>query len=159
MKKILNLLAVSILGILVSACATFINGSDQTTNFTSNPSGASIVIKNANGVNVGNYTTPTRVKLERGNGYFKAQKYTIEVTKQGYKTVSFELNSRLSGWYLAGNLVYGGFIGWLVFDPITGAMYVLKPEGEGVSGNDKEVVITLIEDLTDEQRSKLTKIK
>jgi hypothetical protein len=37
------------------------------------------------------------------------------------------LHSSVSGWYF-GNVVFGGLIGMLIVDPLTGAMYNLTPE-------------------------------
>jgi len=31
-------------------------------------------------------------------------------------------------WYLAGNIVFGGIAGWLIVDPLTGAMWRLSPK-------------------------------
>ena len=32
----------------------------------------------------------------------------------------------VSGWYAGGNLFFGGLIGYLIVDPMTGAMWTLK---------------------------------
>ena len=37
-----------------------------------------------------------------------------------------KLDSSLSGWYF-GNIIFGGLIGMLIVDPVTGAMYNLTP--------------------------------
>lgn len=34
----------------------------------------------------------------------------------------------MNGWYLAGNILLGGLIGWIIVDPITGGMWTLSPE-------------------------------
>jgi len=34
----------------------------------------------------------------------------------------------VGGWYIAGNILVGGLIGWFIVDPITGAMWNLEPE-------------------------------
>ena len=40
------------------------------------------------------------------------------------------MQSNLNGWYLAGNLLFFRlcFIGWLIVDPATGAMWTLSPD-------------------------------
>lgn len=32
-----------------------------------------------------------------------------------------------AGWYIAGNLLVGGILGWLIVDPLSGAMWTLSP--------------------------------
>ena len=48
------------------------------------------------------------------------------------------MSSRINGWYV-GNIVFGGFIGWLIVDPLTGAMWTL--DTEHVSGTFAERVV------------------
>jgi hypothetical protein len=45
----------------------------------------------------------------------------------GYDSAEVNLDSSVSGWYF-GNLLFGGVIGMLIVDPLTGAMYNLTPE-------------------------------
>ncbi len=73
--------------------------------------------------------TPTTVSLKRGSSYFQGASYRIEVEKKGYAKKQFQITSTLNaGWYIIGNLFIGGWIGWLIVDPITGAMWNLSPE-------------------------------
>ena len=44
-----------------------------------------------------------------------------------HATAEVNLTSSVSGWYFA-NLVFGGGIGMLIVDPLTGAMYNLSPD-------------------------------
>jgi hypothetical protein len=43
------------------------------------------------------------------------------------------LQGRTGGWYLGGNLLFGGSIGYLIVDPVTGAMWTLAPEDINVT--------------------------
>jgi hypothetical protein len=45
----------------------------------------------------------------------------------GYASTEVRLDSAVSGWYW-GNFAFGGLLGMLVVDPLTGAMYNLTPE-------------------------------
>ena len=45
----------------------------------------------------------------------------------GYSPTEVKLDSSVSGWYF-GNLLFGGLIGMLIVDPLTGAMFNLTPE-------------------------------
>jgi len=75
-----------------------------------------------------NATTPHTATLERGAGYFKPTEYRVVVEKEGYDKKEVTIKGTVSGWYLAGNLLFGGVIGWLIVDPLTGAMYRLPKE-------------------------------
>jgi len=62
------------------------------------------------------------VQLKSGAGFFQRAKYTIKFTKPGFATQTIPLEASVNGWYF-GNLVFGGWIGMLIVDPATGAMY------------------------------------
>ncbi|NDJ26556.1 hypothetical protein DMB95_01090 [Campylobacter sp. MIT 12-8780] len=158
MRKIAKFFALATLGIGISACSTIINGTTQKMTFESNPSSASIEIKTSGGISIGKYTTPASVTLERGRGYFTPQEYKVLVSKPGYKDVEFNITHRVSGWYIAGNLIFGGLLGWLVVDPITGAVYILEAEGSNITSDGDTITISLLEELSLEQQSKLQRI-
>jgi hypothetical protein len=60
-------------------------------------------------------------------GYFKGQNYRLEFELPGHAPAEVHLDSSVSGWYF-GNLAFGGLIGMLIVDPLTGAMFNLSPE-------------------------------
>jgi hypothetical protein len=91
---------------------------------TSQPNGASVVVKNSQGKEVFSGVTPTSVTLSSKKAYFKGESYTLEFSKDGFNATTYELNPSMNGWYL-GNIVFGGLIGMLIVDPMTGAMYKL----------------------------------
>jgi len=67
----------------------------------------------------------------------------------------------ISGWYW-GNILFGGLIGMLIVDPITGAMYKL-PKNTNVSldGNSQasnEIKVISLDDLSQSQKSQLIRI-
>ena len=70
--------------------------------------------------------------LEKSDGYFQNATYNLEVSLDGYQTQVIPLKSSLNGgWYFAGNIVFGGFIGWLIVDPLTGGMWAFEtPNGQ-----------------------------
>jgi hypothetical protein len=67
------------------------------------------------------------VNLIRSTGYFVGANYTVEISKPGYASQTIEITSRVSGWYF-GNFGFGGPIGLLIVDPVTGGMFSLTPE-------------------------------
>ena len=100
-------------------CASIVSSSEWPVTIQSNPTGQSVVVKDEEGVSIHNGTTPMTVTLSSHEGYFCGADYTIDCNGN-----STPLNSRLNGWY-AGNIIFGGLIGILIVDPLTGAMWRL----------------------------------
>ena len=71
--------------------------------------------------------SPATMTLPASVGYFQKAEYIITVYAPGREPYQQRLNYRLDGWYF-GNIIFGGLIGQLVVDPLTGAMF--KPEEE-----------------------------
>jgi len=126
MKRILLL---TLVGFIFVSCASIIKGGDQQIPITSEPSGASLVIYDIRaGTEVARGTSPYTVTLKRGSGYFKKGKYRVVLEKSGYKQKEVMIEGTANGWYIGGNIIFGGLIGWFIVDPITGAMWTLKPD-------------------------------
>lgn len=51
--------------------------------------------------------------------------YMVTFDLPGYAQHTEAIEYKLNGWYW-GNLVFGGFIGFLIVDPATGAMYKIR---------------------------------
>lgn len=99
----------------ISSCATIISGSRQMVEIDSDPIAATVYI---NEIEIGK--TPVKENLKRD------QEYQLVLKMEGYKTYEAKLERKFNAWYI-GNIAFGGFVG-LIVDPITGAMYKLKPE-------------------------------
>ena len=69
--------------------------------------------------------TPTTLTLKAGAGFFNGETYTVSA-QDG--SASATLESGVDGWYVLGNLVFGGLLGYLIIDPATGAMFTLPEE-------------------------------
>ena len=106
----------------LSSCATIISGSRQNVEIASEPSAAKVYI---NEIEIG--TTPIQQNLKRN------QEYNLMLKLDGYATYETKLEKKFNAWYI-GNIAFGGLIG-IIIDPITGAMYKLKPEE--INGNPK----------------------
>ncbi|PLX43927.1 MAG: hypothetical protein C0609_06855 [Deltaproteobacteria bacterium] len=120
---------VVIFSITLTSCATIMGDKSQTIGLKSTPGGATVKIVDENSSEVFVGETPTTVTLEKSDGsYWGGKRYSIEVTKTGYETMHFEVKATANGWYLFGNLLFGGIIGWFIIDPFSGAMYNLTPE-------------------------------
>jgi hypothetical protein len=129
-----SVLHLVLIGVLGAGCASIIKGYEQSVTFKSDPSEAKLIItdvREEKNIHVG--TTPFTTSLKRGAGYFKKARYKVTVEKPGYGKEEVALEGTPGGWYLAGNLLFGGLIGWLIVDPATGAMWTLDPEEVNVS--------------------------
>ncbi len=156
MKKLL--LSAVMGATLLSGCATIVSESSYPVAILSDPSHAEFSIQNRAGYVVSRGLTPQVVTLKAGAGYFKKEHYTITFKKTGFSTKSISLRPSVDGWYIGGNLVFGGFIGWLIVDPLTGAMYKLPEQVRIDLGEPTGLNIMTLESLTPSQREKLIKI-
>lgn len=134
MRSINWLLSIGLSGLLVvtSNCASIMGKSQYPVNITSEPDKASISIVDEEGKEVYSGTTPTVVTLATKAGYFRGKTYTVTFSKDGYAKHTAEIRRSVSKWYIYGNFVFGGLIGWLIVDPVTGAMWTLD---QNISAN------------------------
>ena len=126
-------IALVFVALVATGCASITTGSEQKVSFKSEPSEAKVVItdvRNGKQIHVG--STPFTTSLKRGGGYFKKAKYAVTFEKPGYNTEAITLEGRPGGWYLGGNVIFGG-MGWLIVDPATGAMWTLEPADVSVT--------------------------
>jgi len=156
MKKTVYLLALS--ATLLGGCATIVGDKTQLVPISSTPSDASILITDENGVQVFKGLTPTSVMLQKSDGsYWGKKSFTVNISKEGYETQVIPITAHANGWYIGGNFIFGGLIGWFIIDPLNGAMYTLSPEqiaatlGKKVAHNnsatDGSISIVLIQDV------------
>lgn len=126
MKKII----VAILPLLaLTGCASIVGEKSQTVQINSTPSGANFLIKDDSGKAVTEGKTPQSVSLQKSDGsYFGKKEYQITFSKDGFQPVTLPIKSSANGWYIGGNILLGGLIGWLVVDPFNGGMYTLSPK-------------------------------
>ncbi|MBK8575462.1 MAG: hypothetical protein IPN90_07245 [Elusimicrobia bacterium] len=115
---------------MLTGCATIFGKSGpQSINIESDPSQAKVVIVSTKkNEKVFEGSTPAMVKLEKKEGYFSGRRYEVTISKPGFQDSVVFISPKLGGWYLAGNFVFGGLIGWLIVDPATGAMWNLSPK-------------------------------
>ena len=119
-----NLAAVLALPLLLAGCATIVSHSSWPVSLTSTPDGATVEVVDEKGAVIHRATTPCLVTLSSYGGYFSGADYTVQCRKAGSADAAAPLHTRFNGWYL-GNLVFGGLLGILVVDPLTGAMWRL----------------------------------
>jgi hypothetical protein len=112
--------------VMLSGCASIVHSGNREIPVASNPPGAKVTIFNRDNLQVAANTTPFVANLDPKYGYFKGQTYRVVFDMPGYYRTEVNLKPTLSGWYF-GNIVFGGLIGMLIVDPITGSMYNLSP--------------------------------
>ena len=167
MKKRIFTLVLS--ATLLGGCATIIGDKTQLVPISSTPSEASILITDEKGVQVFKGLTPTSVTLQKSDGsYWGKKSFTVEITKAGYEKQVIPVTASANGWYIGGNIIFGGLIGWFIVDPLNGAMYTLSPEqittalGEKVAHNnsatDGSISIVLLQDVPSSLRNQMKKM-
>lgn len=129
MKKIFLIISCGIISIFLASCATIMRDNYQAISINANTEKVNIKITDKTGSTVFEGQTPTTITLKTSkSGYFNPQKYTITASKDGYKTQTTVIDWHVSGWYYVGNLVFGGLLGYLIIDPISGDMYYLDDQ-------------------------------
>jgi len=108
------------------SCATVLHrGGPEPVTITSEPPEANVTITNLwTRRRILQATTPVVAPLARHAGYMRPARYEIVVEKPGYQLYVIILQAELEKQYF-GNFVAGGPLGFLVIDPLTGAMYAL----------------------------------
>ncbi len=133
MKKLFAALAAFGL-VLATGCATIVGDKTQLMAISSTPDRANIKITDEHGMDIYEGMTPTTVTLQKGDGtYFGGKTYTVTISKDGFNSTVITINHNANGWYIFGNIIFGGLIGWLIVDPLTGAMYTLNPQSVNAS--------------------------
>ncbi len=153
---------------LIAGCATIVGQSTHLLPIASTPSDAAVVITDEKGAEIFKGTTPTQVTLAKSDGsYFGGKAYTVKISKDGFQTQSIPVESHVNGWYIGGNLVFGGLIGWLIVDPLNGGMYNLTPEtiastlSTTTAHNNMSrdgIAVMLLQDVPPELRGKMVRI-
>lgn len=164
MSRVTKLVVLFVLCVVfLAGCATIVSKSDYPVSISSQPQGAEITITNRAGAKVYSGKTPTTLNLTAGAGYFKGENYTVTFKKDGYNPHTAQISRGVDGWYLAGNIIFGGLIGWLIVDPITGAMWTLENlhvdlTSSQTSSAENEIRIVTIDQVPKQLLSKMKKI-
>jgi hypothetical protein len=150
----------------VSGCATIVHSGPRNIPIASTPAGAKVSIYDRSNSLVMTNTTPFVAPLNTKFGYFRSQNYRLVFEMPGYNRAEINLDSTVSGWYF-GNLLFGGVIGMLIVDPLTGAMYNLTPEKieQPMSASQAELIrngrglmIVLASETTQHERADMVRV-
>lgn len=168
-KKTVLHAALAISATALGGCATIVGDANQLMPVSSTPSEASISIIDERGAEVFKGATPTTVTLQKSDGsYWGKKSYSVKISKPGFETQTIPVTASANGWYIAGNLVFGGLIGWFIVDPFNGKMYNLSPEtinatlptkaAHNNSASNGGIAIMLIQDVPAELRGKMVQL-
>jgi hypothetical protein len=169
--RLINCLLVVVLVVVCSACATIVGQPTQTLPISSAPSEASITVVDETGVEVFKGATPTSVTLQKSTGkYWGKKSFTVTISKPGFQSQVIPVTASANGWYIAGNFVFGGLIGWFIVDPLNGNMYTLSPDAVAGSlataksahnntARDGSIAVMLIEDVPAALRSQMVSVR
>jgi len=121
-----SMMAVVIIAITcTSGCSTIVSDSTYDVRIDSYPRGADYLITDKKGREVGRGETPDLVKLKAGAGYFQSNEFNVDFSKDGYNPSTQSIDTGFDGWYI-GNFIFGGWPGFLLVDPLTGAMWTVE---------------------------------
>jgi hypothetical protein len=163
---IISALVLSFAVLLAGGCASIVHSGNRSININTEPVGAKATMSKPDGTVVSVQTTPCTFSLDPKRGYFKGQDYTLMLELKGYKTTEVAFHHELSGWYF-GNIVFGGLIGMVIVDPITGSMWNITPDkiDQPLSSSQaalirehKGFVVVLVSQITDSERKQMVRI-
>jgi len=166
--------------VLLTGCATIVGSDSQSMSISSTPDKATIKIIDETGQQTFEGTAPATVTLAKSSGrYFGGKTYTVTVSKDGFTSEVFVINHHANGWYMFGNIMLGGIIGYVVVDPFHGGMYTLSPDSveavlsattsapaaatatqkTGIKYKDGALYVTLLQDVPADLRGHLVRVK
>ena len=97
----------------LGGCASIVGEREQAITINSTPDHANITITDERDQAIFEGTTPTSVTLKKADGsYFGGKDYVVTISKEGFESRSIDIESHPNGWYVGGNLLFGGLIGW-----------------------------------------------
>ncbi|HUQ96637.1 MAG TPA: hypothetical protein VM010_03160 [Chitinophagaceae bacterium] len=163
MKNLPLCLALAILS--CASCATIVSKTKYPIRIESLPEKASVIVTDRKGKEVYAGLTPAIITLRSGAGFFQKAIYTITFNKAGFKERTIDVSATLNGWYF-GNILFGGFLGFLIVDPATGAMYRINEvavaetleETKDVSLQQHSLTIRDINTIPESWKKKLIKL-
>lgn len=152
--------------LIFSNCATIVSKSSYPVSIDTSPEGAQVTITDKKGIEIFKGKTPTVVRLKSGAGFFSRAQYQVKLSAKGYDEQVIPVSFKLNAWYM-GNVVFGGLIGLLIVDPISGAMWKIDKGSDAifatlarstVSVTEPTLKIMDIKDLPEYLRSSLVRV-
>lgn len=123
-----RLLSAALVAFVLPSCATIVSDAQTLLHIDSNASQARVRILDRERRPVFEGTTPCRVEVENGAGYWRGAQYVVEVEKEGFHSRRIEVDTEVHPAYFGNALLPGGLIGSLLIDPLSGAMFALTQD-------------------------------
>lgn len=117
---------------MFSNCATIVSKSSYPVSIETNPSGVQVSITDKKGKEIYRGKSPTALKLKSGAGFFSRAEYQVKLFEKGYDVKVIPVTFKLNAWYF-GNIIFGGFLGMLIVDPASGAMWRIERQSEDIN--------------------------
>ena len=132
--KISKYITLFVIALSATSCASIVTQSVYPVDFNSDPQGAALTVENRDGRVVYSGRTPATVWLEPSAGYMRPEHYKVTYLQPGGEPVTTSIDARIDGWYFA-NLLWmpAAWVGMLLIDPLTGAMWKIPPGSETIS--------------------------
>lgn len=111
---------------ITTGCASLLGSPIHNVRIDSTPQNAQFSIVDEQGEQVAEGVTPDLVKLHTSGAPFKAARYYVNFNHKDYPVKTESVKGRISGYYYLN--IFFGYIGALIYDPYTGAMYKLPDE-------------------------------
>jgi hypothetical protein len=108
-----------------TGCASIISGRTSQVKIDSHPAGAHVSVRDHEGSQVAQASTPATIELKRGRTWLRPARYTATISKPGYQSARVPIRSTLNPWVF-GNIFLGGPVG-LAVDGTTGAGWTPNP--------------------------------
>ena len=147
-----------------SSCASIVSRTNYPVNIRTEPKKSTVIITDRKGREVFNGQSPVTVNLKSGAGYFQKAEYEVKISSPGYSEKIVNIYFQLNGWYF-GNVIFGGFIGMLIVDPATGAMWRIvnpvineTPIPAGLNSSIPTLNILDVSNVSEEVKTKLIRI-
>lgn len=126
-------------GFLFSSCATIGGSGICQIAVSSVPDSVDIQVYDKQGQLICTTTTPDTLELRTSRAYFKRAEYSIQASKEGYQSKLQPLHFELNKIYISNAyLLFFMPVGFLLVDPISGAMWVPYEENIQINLNTKD---------------------
>ena len=125
----IKIIANMVMGLFIlTGCASIVSNSEWPVKIKSIPDQANVSITDAKvSKEIFKGKTPVNLVLSSHGGYFRGKTYIVQVSKEGFSMETIEIQSVVNGWYM-GNFIFGHIPGFMIVDPLTGAMWTLEPK-------------------------------
>lgn len=111
--------------VVTTGCASIVSHTRYPVTVDAESSGR-LIVEDHQGTTYYEGPPPADLTLPASDGYFQSALYRATLYPDDGSRISRPFGGQIDLWYL-GNVVFGGYIGFLIVDPATGAMWRIEP--------------------------------